>query len=111
MAHKNNARGKCFPYRSCSRGLVALASGVISLLGAVVCIILAWDSGDTPIRQKVITAVWGIRPPLWFLLEHYVLLDNWDDPVAATKFVQGRDLWTKMWAGVAAVLAVLLFKP
>lgn len=36
--------------------------------------------------------------------------DNWDDLEAAKRFHEGRELWAKLWAGVGAILAALLFK-
>jgi hypothetical protein len=56
-----------------------------------------------------LVALWGTWPPVWFLLEHYVLFDNWENTGAVKRFQDGQKLWAKLWAGVGAIL-ILLFK-
>jgi hypothetical protein len=103
-------RFKWFPYKTKTRGYTAGFAGLFTLLLAVSNVWMAWKWPDWVNLRKALTVIWGTWPPLWFLFEHYFWFDNWDDPDAVKRFREGRELWAKLWAGVGAILAALLFK-
>ena len=103
-------RENWFPYKTRRHAYVAGCAGGLTLLMAIASIWMAMAAhGDTGI-QKGLIAIWGTWPPLWFLFEHYRWFDNWGDHDAVKRFQEGQKLWAKLWAGVGAILAVLLFK-
>lgn len=104
-------RSRYFPYKEGVRGYVAGAVGLLTLVLAITSIWLAWAYPMWTNLRKALIVVWVAWPPLWFLFEHYAWFDNWEDPEAAKRFREGRELWAKLWAGVSAILAALIFKP
>jgi hypothetical protein len=103
-------QAKWFPYKTKTRAYTAGAAGLLTLLLAICSVGLAWGCPERPNIRRGLTIVWGFWPPLWFLFEHYFWFDNWEDREAEKRFREGRDLWAKLWAGVGAILAALLFK-
>ena len=98
-----------FPYKSALHGSVAAFAGLLTLVAAAVSVWYAAHRDD-PTAKIILTAAWGAWPPLWFLFEHYIWFDNWESDSAAKRFQDGQKLWAKLWAGVGAIIAVILFK-
>lgn len=103
-------RESWFPYKREVRAYVAGTAGLLTLVSAGLSVWLAAAYRDCTSVQIGLTVVWGAWPPLWFLFEHYFWFDNWDDQAATRRFQNGQKLWAKLWAGVGAILAVLLFR-
>lgn len=101
---------RMFPYKTQLHAYVAGVAGLFTLLLAIVSVLLAVAYRGHATVQISLTVLWGIWPPLWFLFEHYCWFDNWDNHDAAKRFQDGQKLWANLWAGVGAILAVLLFK-
>lgn len=107
---EDTSQGKYFPYKTKRRAYGAGLAGLTTALLAVASITFAWKYPKCSALQKALTVAWGTVPPSWFLFEHYRWFDNWDNTKAADRFREGRALWAKLWAGVGAILATLLFK-
>lgn len=103
-------RPKWFPYKGPVRACVAGLAGLVTLVSAIVSIRLAAACPAQDCARIGLPIFWGTWPPLWFLFEHYLWFDNWGDHEAVKRFQDGRQLWAKLWAGVGAVLAALLYK-
>jgi hypothetical protein len=103
-------RERWFPYKTKLRGYVAGFAGLFTLMLATLSVWLAVACRDRPSVQIGLSVVWGTWPPLWFLFEYYFWFDNWEEHDAAKRFQNGQKLWAKLWAGVGAIIAVLLFK-
>jgi len=98
------------PYRTKSRGYTAGCAGLATLLLALGSLWVASAYGSSRGVKITLSVIWGAWPPLWFLFEHYFWFDNWEDTQATDRFREGRTLWAKLWAGIGAVLAAILFK-
>lgn len=100
-----------FPYKTKMRGYTAGCAGLVTLMLAFVSLWVAYVQVHPSRGLKItLSIIWGAWPPIWFLFEHYIWFDNWDDPQAKDRFREGRTLWAKLWAGIGAVLAAILFK-
>jgi hypothetical protein len=98
-----------FPYRTKNRAYVAGFAGLLTLVMAAGSIWLGLEWPKCKSLQAILVVGWGTWPPLWFLFEHYYWFDNWENEEAAKRYREGRELWSKLWAGVGAILAALLF--
>jgi hypothetical protein len=76
------------PYNDKNRGIVAGLAGLVTLIFAIYSV--CSFSAVAHERQIVLMAVWGMWPPFWFILEHYVLFDNWEDKLATKRFQDGQ---------------------
>ncbi len=57
--------------------------------------------------HTAIIVLWTLGPPLWFLIEHSILFDNWENGEAVEHFRHAQGLATKFWIGIAGLLTAI----
>ena len=84
---------------------------LVGLLLAIVSIALSiWTLGfSQPALRRfhlIVLGLWIIGPPAWFVVEtQFLVLDRQD-----WKLKQNQELFSKVWLGVSALLALLMNK-
>jgi hypothetical protein len=82
-------------------------------LGVIVTVVGIWmleagtvgGRGRVRLEQVMFTA-WTVGPPAWFVVQHYV----WPAPPGGQdRFKSHQALVRAVWAGVAALLAAIIF--
>ena len=82
----------------------AVAIGTIT---AVECIVGALLWQDAEWQRLFSTFVWTLLPPLWFAFENYRLFPRYGTPDKKDELKEGRDIASKCWAAVGALLVAL----
>src|SRR5262245_59964662 len=78
--------------------------GAIGFVAAAVSLTLA---GAIPLVRKVVLSLWLVGPPIFFFDELHWVRKNERDKLADLK--ESQEAAARIWAGLAAVLALLYF--
>lgn len=78
-------------------------------LGSIVYGVLSFGKPANEIKF-VLLGSWALLPPLWFLIEGFVVYPRLGLPNTFDKFKYGQDVASKFWVAVGAVLAGLYLK-
>ncbi len=81
-------------------GVIVTIAGVWMLVGGMV-------GGRDRVRlEQALFVAWTLGPPVWFLIQHY----RWPAPTGGQdRFRSHQALVRAVWAGVAALLAAIIF--
>ena len=75
---------------------------------AVAGLLYTYRSHVNACPREVILAAWAVLPPLWFILEYWLLFDrNRESSVEFTAFRHSQTLARNLWLGLLAFLAAL----
>jgi hypothetical protein len=83
------------------------ALGVIVTVAGVGILATGTVGGRERVRlEQVLFTAWTVGPPAWFMVQHYV----WPAPLGGHDRLRSHQALIKaVWAGVAALLAAIIF--
>ena len=95
-------------YKSESRRRIVNAVIFTAAVLAIFSIFYAYSNrGENSWIHTAIIVIWTLGPPIWFLVEHLILFDNWENGEAVEHFRNAQGLATKFWIGIAGLLTAI----
>ena len=74
---------------------------------AIVGLLYTYRSHLNACPREVIFAAWALLPPLWLILEHWLLFDRDEESLADFEtFKHNQNLARNLWGGFLILLAV-----
>ena len=79
---------------------------IIVFLGPLATLWIIYDSWTTKRIDYLYVAIgaWAVLPPIWFLLEYFLVYRKYGEPGTFELFKYGQDLAKAVWAGTLGVL-------
>ncbi|MDD5461091.1 MAG: hypothetical protein PHG00_05605 [Methylococcales bacterium] len=60
--------------------------------------------------KYILLVVWGIFPPMWFLIEYFFIYMPYGVKDSFVFFQYGQDIASKLWGAVFALISIDLYK-
>jgi hypothetical protein len=83
---------------------------IIFGLLAVVATLWILYKKNTLRTKYLLLVVWGIFPPVWFVIEYFFIFLPYGVKGSFTFFQYGQDIASKLWAAVFALISIDLYK-
>jgi len=84
---------------------IIAGAGILWAIGSI-CLV----HGKDPDWRRVVVISWALLPPIFFWAEYFFIFDNWGCSKAVAEFKHAQGLAAKVWAGIAGLLVVALWK-
>jgi hypothetical protein len=83
---------------------------IIFGLLAVVATLWILYKKNTLRTKYLLLVVWGIFPPVWFVIEYFFIFLPYGVKGSFVFFQYGQDIASKLWAAVFALISIDLYK-
>lgn len=85
---------------------------VLILFGLLSVVATLWIlyKKNTLRSKYVLLVIWGIFPPMWFVIEYFFIFMPYGVKGAFAFFQYGQDIASKLWGAVFALISIDLYK-
>jgi hypothetical protein len=104
----NDAPGLRMVYEGSIRdGIYAFI--IFGLLAVVATLWILYEK-NTLRTKYLLLIIWGIFPPMWFVLEYFFIYLPYGAKDSFAFFQYGQNIASKLWAAVFALISIDLYK-
>jgi hypothetical protein len=82
---------------------------IFGLLSVVATLWILYKK-NTLRTKYLLLVVWGIFPPVWFVIEYFFIFLPYGVKGSFAFFQYGQDIASKLWAAVFALISIDLYK-
>ncbi len=85
---------------------------VLILFGLLSVVATLWIlyKKNTLRSKYVLLVIWGIFPPMWFVIEYFFIFMPYGVKGSFAFFQYGQDIASKLWGAVFALISIDLYK-